>query len=34
MQIVAVTDPLQLGFTRQAMVGISVEGDVRAWPRS
>jgi Lrp/AsnC family transcriptional regulator for asnA, asnC and gidA len=29
MQIVAVTDPLQLGFTRQAMVGICVEGDVR-----
>jgi Lrp/AsnC family transcriptional regulator for asnA, asnC and gidA len=29
IQIVAVTDPLQLGFTRQAMVGISVEGDVR-----
>jgi Lrp/AsnC family transcriptional regulator for asnA, asnC and gidA len=29
MQIVAVTDPLQLGFTRQAMVGVSVEGDVR-----
>ena len=29
MQIVAVTDPLQLGFTRQALVGISVEGDVR-----
>jgi Lrp/AsnC family transcriptional regulator for asnA, asnC and gidA len=29
MQIVAVTDPLQIGFTRQAMVGISVEGDVR-----
>jgi Lrp/AsnC family transcriptional regulator for asnA, asnC and gidA len=29
MQIVAVTDPLQLGFTRQAMVGIKVEGDVR-----
>ena len=29
MQIVAVTDPLQLGFTRQAMVGISVDGDVR-----
>jgi Lrp/AsnC family transcriptional regulator for asnA, asnC and gidA len=28
-QIVAVTDPLQLGFTRQAMIGISVEGDVR-----
>jgi Lrp/AsnC family transcriptional regulator for asnA, asnC and gidA len=30
MQIVAVTDPLQLGFTRQAMIGITVEGDVRA----
>jgi Lrp/AsnC family transcriptional regulator, regulator for asnA, asnC and gidA len=29
MQIVAVTDPLQLGFTRQALIGISVEGDVR-----
>lgn len=29
MQIVAVTDPLQLGFRRQAMVGIRVEGDVR-----
>ncbi len=29
MQIVAVTDPLELGFTRQAMIGISVEGDVR-----
>src|SRR5580693_2247408 len=29
MQIVAVTDPLQLGFTRQAMIGINVEGDVR-----
>lgn len=27
MQIVAVTDPLQLGFTRQAMVGIRVTGD-------
>ena len=27
MQIVAVTDPLQLGFTRQAMVGIRTEGD-------
>jgi Lrp/AsnC family transcriptional regulator for asnA, asnC and gidA len=30
IQIVAVTDPLQLGFTRQAMIGISVEGDVRS----
>jgi Lrp/AsnC family transcriptional regulator for asnA, asnC and gidA len=29
MQIVAVTDPLQLGFTRQAMVGIRTEGDTR-----
>jgi Lrp/AsnC family transcriptional regulator for asnA, asnC and gidA len=29
MQIVAVTDPLQLGFTREAMVGITVEGDAR-----
>jgi Lrp/AsnC family transcriptional regulator for asnA, asnC and gidA len=29
MQIVAVTDPLQLGFARQAMIGLSVEGDVR-----
>jgi Lrp/AsnC family transcriptional regulator, regulator for asnA, asnC and gidA len=26
MQIVAVTDPLQLGFARQAMIGIRVEG--------
>ncbi len=26
MQIVAVTDPLQLGFRRQAMVAISVQG--------
>lgn len=28
MQIVAVTDPLQVGFTRQAMVGLTVEGDL------
>lgn len=27
MQIVAVTDPMQLGFYRQAMVGITVTGD-------
>lgn len=26
MQIVAVTDPLQLGFARQAMIGIHIEG--------
>ena len=30
MQIVAVTDPLQLGFYRQAMVGIRATGDTRA----
>jgi Lrp/AsnC family transcriptional regulator for asnA, asnC and gidA len=29
MQIVAVTDPLQLGFTRQAMVGIRADGDTQ-----
>jgi Lrp/AsnC family transcriptional regulator, regulator for asnA, asnC and gidA len=29
MEIVAVTDPLQLGFTREALVGIRVQGDVR-----
>ncbi len=30
MQIVAVTDPLQLGFARQAMVGVRAGGDPRA----
>jgi Lrp/AsnC family transcriptional regulator, regulator for asnA, asnC and gidA len=30
MQIVAVTDPLTVGFLRQAMVGINVEGDLGA----
>jgi Lrp/AsnC family transcriptional regulator for asnA, asnC and gidA len=30
MQIVAVTDPLQVGFARQAMIGIRVLGDVHA----
>jgi Lrp/AsnC family transcriptional regulator for asnA, asnC and gidA len=30
MQIVAVTDPLQVGFTRSAMMGIRVEGDAEA----
>jgi Lrp/AsnC family transcriptional regulator for asnA, asnC and gidA len=30
MQIVAVTDPLTVGFRRQAMVGIHVEGDVES----
>ncbi|HZD97796.1 MAG TPA: Lrp/AsnC family transcriptional regulator [Micromonosporaceae bacterium] len=30
MQIVAVTDPLTLGFRRQVMVGMKVEGDMRA----
>nr|WP_268248833.1 Lrp/AsnC family transcriptional regulator [Actinoplanes ianthinogenes] len=29
MQIVAVTDPLTLGFARQAMVGLRVNGDLR-----
>jgi Lrp/AsnC family transcriptional regulator for asnA, asnC and gidA len=29
LQIVAVTDPMQLGFYRQAMIGIRVSGDVR-----
>src|SRR5207249_6322249 len=29
-QIVAVTDPMTLGFRRMAMVGIRVDGDVRA----
>jgi Lrp/AsnC family transcriptional regulator for asnA, asnC and gidA len=29
MQIVAVTDPLQLGFYRQAMIGIRTMGDSR-----
>ena len=30
IQIVAVTDPLQLGFRRQAMVGVRVDGDIMA----
>lgn len=30
MQIVAVADPRLLGFDRQAMIGLRVEGDVRA----
>jgi hypothetical protein len=30
IQIVAVTDPLQLGFRRQAMVGIQADGDLSA----
>lgn len=29
MQIVAVTDPAMVGFSRQAMVGIKAEGDLR-----
>ncbi len=28
MQVVAVTDPLQLGFARQAMVGVRVRGPI------
>lgn len=27
MQIVAVTDPMQLGFSRQAMIGVRCQGD-------
>jgi Lrp/AsnC family transcriptional regulator for asnA, asnC and gidA len=30
MQIVAVTDPLQLGFPRQAMLGVRTTGDLQA----
>lgn len=29
MQIVAVTDPLRVGFQRQALVGLKIEGDLR-----
>jgi Lrp/AsnC family transcriptional regulator for asnA, asnC and gidA len=29
MQIVAITDPLQMGFNRQAMIGIRTSGDAR-----
>jgi Lrp/AsnC family transcriptional regulator for asnA, asnC and gidA len=29
MQVVAVTDPLQLGFARQAMIGVRVTGDTQ-----
>ncbi|MFY0408873.1 Lrp/AsnC family transcriptional regulator [Solicola sp. PLA-1-18] len=28
IQVVAVTDPIEVGFGRQAMIGISVEGDL------
>lgn len=30
VQIVAVTDPLQVGFSRQAMIGIQADGDLEA----
>lgn len=30
VQIVAVTDPVQVGFARQAMIGIRAEGDLEA----
>jgi len=30
MQVVAVTDPLQMGFNRQAMIGIRTSGDSRS----
>src|SRR3954463_13412416 len=28
MQVVAVTDPLELGFSRQAMIGVKATGDL------
>ena len=30
MQVVAVTDPTQVGFTRQAMIGVRSDGDLQA----
>lgn len=30
IQIVAVTDPMQVGFTREALIGIKVDGDISA----
>jgi Lrp/AsnC family transcriptional regulator for asnA, asnC and gidA len=30
MQIVAVTDPLQIGFARQVMIGINISGDLNS----
>ncbi|MEN9741246.1 MAG: hypothetical protein RIR66_202 [Actinomycetota bacterium] len=30
MQIVAVTDPMQVGFNREAMIGVEVDGDIEA----
>ncbi len=30
MQIVAVTDPMTVGFSRQAMVGVKADGDLRS----
>jgi Lrp/AsnC family transcriptional regulator for asnA, asnC and gidA len=30
MQIVAVTDPMQIGFARQAMIAIAASGDIEA----
>jgi len=30
MQVVAVTDPLTVGFDRQAMIGVRADGDLRA----
>jgi len=34
IQIVAVTDPVQVGFTRQAMIGIRAEGDLQVVARA
>ena len=30
MQVVAVTDPMQLGFARQAMIGVRVQGPLQS----
>jgi Lrp/AsnC family transcriptional regulator for asnA, asnC and gidA len=34
MQIVAVTDPQQIGFARQLMIGINIDGDLDATAKS
>lgn len=34
LEIVAVTDPLRLGFTRQAMIGVKVQGQLEAVAQS
>jgi Lrp/AsnC family transcriptional regulator, regulator for asnA, asnC and gidA len=34
IQIVAVTDPTQVGFSRQALIGVRADGDIRAVAQS